>query len=200
VDDETLALDTIAAVGPGGEFSYPENIPLNIFARLFRLNSMDRRPYGEWETKQTMHVMGPCQGSQDPVDTPTRSLDEKISAENGKDYLIPGILILLQCNPSLNFLQPDLIARILDEAFQLMQHPGIKIQSSAARQLLVSAGAICRREILVNIPEGIVRKALDTFPKNFFLYDRDGQPKVHYGGDTVQFDPGSSGGSYPGSG
>jgi trimethylamine--corrinoid protein Co-methyltransferase len=94
--------------------------------------------------------------------------------------------------PKFEFLTPDLIARILDEAFQLMQHPGIKIQSSAARQLLVSAGASAVGDI-VNIPEGIVRKALDTVPEEFFLYDRDGQPKVHYGGDTVQFDPGSSG-------
>jgi trimethylamine---corrinoid protein Co-methyltransferase len=94
--------------------------------------------------------------------------------------------------PKLELLTPDLIARILDEAFQLMQHPGIKIQSCAARQLLVSAGAAAFGDI-VNIPEGIVRKALDTVPEDFFLYDRDGHPKVHYGGDTVQFDPGSSG-------
>ena len=46
---------------------------------------------------------------------------------------------------------------------------------------------------VVNIPEKIVRKALDTVPEEFLLFDRDGQPKVRYGGDTVQFDPGSSG-------
>jgi trimethylamine:corrinoid methyltransferase-like protein len=69
--------------------------------------------------------------------------------------------------PKFEFLTPDLIARILDEAFQLMQHPGIKIQSSAARQLLVSAGASAVGDI-VNIPEGIVRKALDTVPEEFF--------------------------------
>jgi trimethylamine--corrinoid protein Co-methyltransferase len=94
--------------------------------------------------------------------------------------------------PKLELLTPDLIAQILDEAFQLMQHPGIKVQSSAARELLLLAGASASGDI-VNIPESIVRKALDTVPEEFFLYDRNGQPMVHYGGDTVQFDPGSSG-------
>ena len=45
--------------------------------------------------------------------------------------------------PKLELLTPDLIARILDEAFQLMQHPGIKVQSATARDLLVAAGASC---------------------------------------------------------
>ena len=30
-------------------------------------------------------------------------------------------------------------------------------------------------------------------PREFWLYSRDGQPAVHYGGDAVHFDPGSSG-------
>lgn len=94
--------------------------------------------------------------------------------------------------PKLELLTPDLIARILDEAFQLMQHPGIKVQSPSARTLLLAAGATAVGDV-VNIPEKIIRLALDTVPEEFHLYDRYGQPKVRYGGDTVQFDPGSSG-------
>jgi trimethylamine---corrinoid protein Co-methyltransferase len=94
--------------------------------------------------------------------------------------------------PKLELLTYDLIARILDEAFQLMQKPGIKVQSVRARELLVAAGATIDGEI-IHIPEKAVRKALETVPEKFTLYDRDGQPKVFYGGDTVHFDPGSSG-------
>jgi trimethylamine--corrinoid protein Co-methyltransferase len=94
--------------------------------------------------------------------------------------------------PKIEFLTYDLIARILDEAFQLMQKPGIKVQSSTARVLLINAGATAEGDVL-KIPEKIVRKALDTVPAEFHLYDRSGNPRVHYGGDTVQFDPGSSG-------
>jgi trimethylamine--corrinoid protein Co-methyltransferase len=94
--------------------------------------------------------------------------------------------------PKLELLTCDLIARILDEAFQLMQKPGIKVQSPAARDLLIKAGATAEGEI-VSIPEKIIRKALDTVPAKFHLFDRSGNPRVHYGGDSVQFDPGSSG-------
>jgi trimethylamine--corrinoid protein Co-methyltransferase len=38
-----------------------------------------------------------------------------------------------------------------------------------------------------------VRTALETVPNEFFLFNRSGDPVVHYGGERVQFDPGSSG-------
>jgi len=94
--------------------------------------------------------------------------------------------------PKLEFLTYDLIARILDEAFQLMQKPGIKVQSAEGRDLLIKAGAIAEGDV-VKIPEKIVRKSLDTVPEEFYLFDRNGNPTVHYGGDSVHFDPGSSG-------
>lgn len=96
--------------------------------------------------------------------------------------------------PKLELLPPELIGRILDEAFQLMLKPGIKVQSEEARQLLASAGAdVDEAAQVVRIPEKAVRAALETVPHEFFLFDRRGQPKVQYGGDAVHFDPGSSG-------
>jgi trimethylamine--corrinoid protein Co-methyltransferase len=94
--------------------------------------------------------------------------------------------------PKIELLTTDLIVRILDEAFELMEKPGIKVQSAQARDLLVAAGASVEGDV-VQISEKIVRKALDSVPKEFFLFDRSGQPKVRYGGDSVHFDPGSSG-------
>jgi trimethylamine---corrinoid protein Co-methyltransferase len=94
--------------------------------------------------------------------------------------------------PKIELLTPDILARILDEAFMLLQKPGIKVQSAVARELLTSAGANPDGDI-ISIPEKIVRKALDTTPEEFHLYDRDGQPVIRYGGDSVHFDPGSSG-------
>lgn len=96
--------------------------------------------------------------------------------------------------PKLEFLTPDLIGQILDEAFQLMLKPGIKVQYAEARQLLAAAGADVDEDAEVaRIPEKLVRAALETVPREFFLHDRRGQPKVQYGGDAVHFDPGSSG-------
>jgi trimethylamine---corrinoid protein Co-methyltransferase len=96
--------------------------------------------------------------------------------------------------PKLSLLNDDLISRIIAEAYQLMIKPGIKVQSAEARQLLAEAGSHVDEEaMIVRIPEQIVLKALETVPREFFLFDYDGNPKVQYGGDAVQFDPGSSG-------
>jgi trimethylamine--corrinoid protein Co-methyltransferase len=91
----------------------------------------------------------------------------------------------------IQLLSNDLIARVLDEAFQLMMTPGIKVQSPRARELLLGAGATNNGDI-VQIPEKLVRHALESCPVEFHLFDRNGNPSVRYGGDTVQFDPGSS--------
>jgi len=96
--------------------------------------------------------------------------------------------------PKLTLLTDELIARILDEAYQLMLKPGIKVQNPEARQLLSDAGAQVNEETqVVKIPAQIVKKALESVPHEFYLYDYDGNPTVHYGGDSVHFDPGSSG-------
>jgi trimethylamine--corrinoid protein Co-methyltransferase len=51
VDNETLALDTIAAVGPGGNFLSQKH-SLKHMRDLFLPQFMDRRPFNEWETKK----------------------------------------------------------------------------------------------------------------------------------------------------
>jgi trimethylamine--corrinoid protein Co-methyltransferase len=96
--------------------------------------------------------------------------------------------------PKLNLLDKDLNSRIIEEAFQLLIHPGIKVQNAEARRLLAEAGAQVDEEtMVVKIPGQIVHQALHTVPHQFYLYDYDGNQKVQYGGDRVQFDPGSSG-------
>jgi trimethylamine--corrinoid protein Co-methyltransferase len=96
--------------------------------------------------------------------------------------------------PKIELLNQELIDRILEEAFQLMMKPGIKVQYAEARELLGSAGCeVDEENQVVRIPESVTRKALETVPSQFILYDREGNPKVNYGGDAVHFDPGSSG-------
>ena len=91
----------------------------------------------------------------------------------------------------LELLSPDIVQRVLDEAFQLLHAPGVKVQSDEARRLLLEAGAQSKDEI-VSLPESLVRRALETAPAQFALYDREGRAAVQYGGDAVHFDPGSS--------
>jgi trimethylamine--corrinoid protein Co-methyltransferase len=51
VNDETLALETIAAVGPGGNFLTQKHT-LKHMREIFLPQFMDRRPFNEWETKK----------------------------------------------------------------------------------------------------------------------------------------------------
>ncbi|MCP4543716.1 MAG: hypothetical protein GY832_41915 [Chloroflexi bacterium] len=95
-------------------------------------------------------------------------------------------------NIRLELLDEQLVERILDEAFELLMNPGIKVQAPVAAELLAAAGANVAGE-MAQIPEAIARQALDTVPREFFLHNRAGAPVVHYGGDAVHFDPGSSG-------
>jgi trimethylamine---corrinoid protein Co-methyltransferase len=96
--------------------------------------------------------------------------------------------------PILQFLSPEIVQQIFDEAFQLLSNPGIKVQLPEARQLLGDNGAqIDEDEQVAHIPEAVARKALETVPHEFCLYNRAGEPVVEYGGNRVQFDPGSSG-------
>lgn len=50
IDDETLALDVIDAVGPGGNFLKQKHT-LRHMREMFMPKYMDRRPYSEWEEK-----------------------------------------------------------------------------------------------------------------------------------------------------
>jgi len=51
VDDETLALETIAAVGPGGNFLAQKHTKKHM-REIFLPEFMDRRPYNVWEEKK----------------------------------------------------------------------------------------------------------------------------------------------------
>jgi trimethylamine--corrinoid protein Co-methyltransferase len=93
--------------------------------------------------------------------------------------------------PRLELLDRALLDRILEEAFALLMNPGVKVGTVEAAQLLTSAGAGVEDGV-AHIPEPLARRALQSAPREFWLYDRASQPAVHYGGDDVHFDPGSS--------
>jgi trimethylamine---corrinoid protein Co-methyltransferase len=95
--------------------------------------------------------------------------------------------------PKVQLLSPDLIGRILGEAFELLMNPGVRV-GSAVVELLQSAGVevgVDNHHRVARLPESLVRKCLASAPPDFYLYSRQGEKAVHYGGDDVHFDPGS---------
>jgi trimethylamine--corrinoid protein Co-methyltransferase len=91
--------------------------------------------------------------------------------------------------PKIQLLSPDLIGRILSEAFELLMNPGVRV-GSAVVELLRSVGVSVDGGV-ARIPERVVRQCLASAPRDFYLYNRQGEKAVHYGGDDVHFDPGS---------
>jgi trimethylamine--corrinoid protein Co-methyltransferase len=92
--------------------------------------------------------------------------------------------------PKFELLDKPLIERILAEAFQLIEDLGVRV-APYVEDLLQSAG-VTVKEGVAHIPEPLARSLLELPPREFFLYDRLDRPAVHYGGDHVHFDPGSS--------
>jgi len=92
--------------------------------------------------------------------------------------------------PKFELLGESLIERILEEAFLLIDDPGVRVAPYVV-DLLRGAG-VTVKEGVAHIPEPLARRLLDLAPRGFCLYDRSGKPAVRYGGDDVHFDPGSS--------
>jgi trimethylamine--corrinoid protein Co-methyltransferase len=96
--------------------------------------------------------------------------------------------------PRLKVLDDALIAKIITEAKQILAEIGMEIRGPGMRQRLLDHGLktdASGKRIL--FPAEVVEKAIETCPKSFTLYDRDGNPHAELGGDKVHFVPGSSG-------
>jgi len=92
--------------------------------------------------------------------------------------------------PKFELLDKPLIERILEEAFQLIDDPGVRVAPYVVD--LLRAAGVTVKDGVAHIPEPLARRLLDLAPRGFCLYDRSGKPAVRYGGDDVHFDPGSS--------
>jgi len=81
VDDETLGLEAIAAVGPGGNFLSQKHT-LKHMRDLFQPQFMDRRTYNEWEAKKDDARDWALDKARKILEThQPEPLDEKISLE-----------------------------------------------------------------------------------------------------------------------
>ncbi len=92
--------------------------------------------------------------------------------------------------PRIQLLRAELIGRILREGFELLMSPGVRVGSAPVVELLQAAGVEVTDGV-ARLPEALVWKCLASAPRDFYLYNRQGEKTVHYGGDDVHFDPGS---------
>ncbi len=93
--------------------------------------------------------------------------------------------------PFFRMLTDDQIHEFIRAAFEVMEKVGFKVLHSDARSMLRKAGAAVRED-QVKVPEFIVRQCLNTAPKGWTIYNREGQRalevenrKSYYGTSTA---------------
>lgn len=95
--------------------------------------------------------------------------------------------------PKLTFLSPDFTAQIIEEGITILWELGVRVHNREGLTLLAEAGAVVDFDTqTARLPEALIHQALASAPKEFSLYNLEGHPVVHYGGESVHFDPGSA--------
>jgi len=95
--------------------------------------------------------------------------------------------------PTLRFLDDQLIARILDEARDLLKTLGVTIHNPELLSVLGDhGGEVDLSADHVKLTDGMIDQALKTAPGSFKLYDVLGNQTHDFSGNNVHFVPGSA--------
>jgi trimethylamine--corrinoid protein Co-methyltransferase len=99
--------------------------------------------------------------------------------------------------PRLRVVPDALVTPILDEAKRILAEIGVEVRGAELRRRLLEQGLKQARTAddaeRVLFPPEVVDRAIQTAPRTFQLFDRDGKPYTELGGNKVHFVPGSSG-------
>lgn len=94
--------------------------------------------------------------------------------------------------PKLELLSNELIQKIIDEAYIILENQGVFIENKEALALFQEAGMkVDTSSQRVQITAQLVEDSLSSTPPSLKMYDRDGETEYLLGGDEVHFDPGS---------
>ena len=94
--------------------------------------------------------------------------------------------------PRINIISKELIERIISEAMHVLQHVGVIVENSTAKELLAGAGCRVSGNDKIYFSNDQIEKALDTAPSRIEIYNRNGEPALKLEGDNIHFDPGSA--------
>ncbi|UCE21019.1 MAG: trimethylamine methyltransferase family protein [Candidatus Aminicenantes bacterium] len=95
--------------------------------------------------------------------------------------------------PKLEFLSEELIRKILDEAYEILEKQGVFVENQEALTLLKEAGMkVDDSTQRVHITSKLIEDSLSSTPSIIKLYDRTGEKEFIVGENHVHFDPGST--------
>ncbi len=96
--------------------------------------------------------------------------------------------------PTLNIMSDELLHKILHEAKRIMAEIGVEVVGTGLRNRLLDLGLKANpADGRLLFPPDVVEQAINTTPRSFTLYNRDGDAHALLGGNNVHFVPGSSG-------
>jgi trimethylamine--corrinoid protein Co-methyltransferase len=94
--------------------------------------------------------------------------------------------------PRMQLLTDDRVETIVEEAFDVLESVGVEVELPEVVDLLDSVGArVSGDRTRVFMPRALCRRSLESAPRQFRLYGRDGE-EVVVGGENTHFDPGSA--------
>jgi len=94
--------------------------------------------------------------------------------------------------PKLDLLTKELMDKIVEEAYIILEREGVFIENKEAMSLFRESGMkIDRISQRVHITPKLIEDALESAPSVIKVYDRSGDKEAVLGGDDVHFDPGS---------
>lgn len=95
--------------------------------------------------------------------------------------------------PRVQMIGDELVDRIIDEAFDVLQTIGLQFENDRAVELFAEHGQrVDRATQRVWLERGFVERAVASAPKSITLWNVSGDKSIEVGGDNVTFDPGSA--------
>lgn len=95
--------------------------------------------------------------------------------------------------PRLRFLSDELIERILDEAYHLLETRGVTLHHETLPRRLAEAGCLLDADSkCVRMPRQVVEAAVRSAPSRIELWNIAGDSSCDLSGDNVHFTPGST--------
>lgn len=91
----------------------------------------------------------------------------------------------------LEALSQDQLEELFNGVLHVLEYTGLEVQHEEARDILKDAGAWVDGS-QVRIPSYLVKRSLETAPRSFTIFARDGNPKhdIHIGPGRAHFGPG----------
>ena len=98
-----------------------------------------------------------------------------------------------QHRPVLEMINTQLIEKIIDEAYTILEKVGVLVENKDARNLLNEAGArIDNQNLKAFIPRKVSEKCIATAPHSISVFNRNGELALCLEENNIHFDPGSA--------